>query len=167
MPMEGVILQKARLGTSSAQLPGHSQGVHAPNQRLQALESFSAPENIPLLPKLNQMNKHDSESLFSSFPAHHRDSWAGRSQCHCTETNGIVPIYIRWWFKPPDFLSGTHFFSTKPGCKAEPRTEVETLTAGLNSHFLPCSCITTAGILQKSLQCSHVSGKQENTTCPW
>lgn len=44
----------------------------------QVLFCTQVAQEIPLLPKLNQMNKHDSELLFSSFPAHHRHSWAGR-----------------------------------------------------------------------------------------
>lgn len=103
-----------------------TRSAHAPRRRLRVLKSYSGlkllEKMFPLLHMLNQMNEHDSQSLFSSFPAHHRDSWAGRGQCHSTEVNGMMPIYISWWFKPLDFLSGTHFFSTKPGYKAESRT---------------------------------------------
>lgn len=144
MPMEGDILQRARLelfllpsikGTACCHVPllGHAQGAHAPTLRLLMLKSFSGlklfKKIFPLLHKLKQVNEYASQLLFSSFPPYHRDSWAGTGQCHSTEVNGTMPIYISWWFKPLDLLSGTHFFSTKPGYKAESRT-----CGGENTH---------------------------------
>lgn len=110
MPMEGDILQRARLvlfllpsskGTACWHVPllGHAQGAaHAPTLRLLMLKSFSGlklfMKIFPLLHKLNQVNEYASQLLFSSFPPYHRDSRAGTGQCHSTEVNGTMPIYI-------------------------------------------------------------------------
>lgn len=101
---------------------------HPPDLRPWMLTAFSRlsvkllKESIPLLHKLNQVNECASKSLFFGFPPHHRDSWAGKGQCHSTEVNGMLPIYISWWIKPLDILSCTWFFSTKPRYNAESRT---------------------------------------------
>lgn len=89
MPMEGDILQRARLelfllpsikGTACCHVPllGHAQGAHAPTLRLLMLKSFSGlklfKKIFPLLHKLKQVNEYASQLLFSSFPPYHRDS---------------------------------------------------------------------------------------------
>lgn len=123
-------------------------------------ESFSRLKLLkkifPLLHKLNQVNEHASQMLFSSFPPHHGDSWAGTGQCHSTEVSGMMPIYISWWFEPLS-LWHTSFPPSLDIKQSLEHVEVKTPTAGLNSHFHPCSCITTVQVLQKPLQSGHVS----------
>lgn len=161
MPLEGGTLQKAEL----THFPPPSSTCMACWHVL-LLGPCSYPESFsglkllkkifPLLHKLNQVNEHASQMLFSSFPPHHGDSWAGTGQCHSTEVSGMMPIYISWWFEPLS-LWHTSFPPSLDIKQSLEHVEVKTPTAGLNSHFHPCSCTTTVQVLQKPLQSGHVS----------